>query len=390
MRKLAKLSLVAAVAVAGLTNVNAASLEEAIKGVDVSGQFRFRAQDQSNIVGGTVAKASDRVKQNSTDVEIEVGVKVPVTENITAVFKIDNAPNNGNSEPTTDALDIEDYYFSYNQGALTVNAGQQNIPGRITDGAQGDGIVALYNLGNFTVGAAAFNNHTAGTDGNAAGYTLSSTDGSNTIYTAVPAVAGNADKDVLSVIAMGTVGPVSLLAQYADVADTADTYNLKADASIEMVKVGAEYTETGMDANNDDLSTVKAYASAKVGIVSAKLSYAATGDEGSGSLHSNAGGAAAGLETPAEALLWNIGTSGRADYDAFTIDASVAVTPAISLRAAYLAGEQGTGTNNEVTETLGQISYKVSKNLNTYVRFADVEDQGKEFTRGRVEARYSF
>ena len=350
MKKIAKLSLVAAIAVAGMTNVNAASLEEAIKGVDVSGQFRFRAQDKSDTNTGTS-------NENGTDVEIEVGVKVPVTENVTAVFKIDNAPNNGNSAPTNDALEIEDYYFSYNSGALTVNAGQQNIPGRITDGAQGDGIVALYNLGNFTVGAAAFNNHTA--------------------------VASNADKDVLSVIAMGTVGPVSLSAQYADVTDTSSIYNLKADASIEMVKVGAEYTERDLDANNDDLSTTKAYVSTKVGIVSAKLSYAATGDKGSGSLDQ-------GLEGASEALLWNIGTKGRADYDAITIDASVAITPAISLRAAYLAGEQGTGANNEVTETVGQISYKVSKNLSTYVRFADVEDQGVEFNRGRVEARYSF
>jgi hypothetical protein len=360
MRKLAKLSLVAAVAVAGLTNVNAASLEEAIKGVDVSGQFRFRAQDKSDTINNGVNTDS---AENGTDVEIEVGVKVPVTENVTAVFKIDNAPNNGNSEPTTDALDIEDYYFSYNSGALTVNAGQQNIPGRITDGAQGDGLVALYNLGNFTVGAAAFNNHNAGAAD---------------------------DEDLYSVIAMGTLGPVSLLAQYADVSDTLDTYNLKADASIEMVKVGAEYTETGVDGSSNDYATTKAYVGAKVGIVSATLSYAKTADQGSGSLHSVAGGAAAGLETPAEALLWNIGTSGRADYDAFTIDASVAVTPAISLRAAYLDGEQGTGANTDVKEALGQISYQVAKNLSTYVRFADVEDQGNEYTRGRVEARYSF
>ncbi len=384
MRKLAKLSLVAAVAVAGLTNVNAASLEEAIKGVDVSGQFRFRAQDKSDTINNGVNTAS---AENGTDVEIEVGVKVPVTENVTAVFKIDNAPNNGNSEPTTDALDIEDYYFSYNSGALTVNAGQQNIPGRITDGAEGDGLVALYNLGNFTVGAAAFNNHDAGTDGNAAGFAYDSTTGGST---AVAAVAGNSAADLYSVIAMGTVGPVSLLAQYADVSDTLDTYNLKADASIEMVKVGAEYTETGVDGSSNDYATTKAYVGAKVGIVSATLSYAKTADQGSGSLHSVAGGAAAGLETPAEALLWNIGTSGRADYDAFTIDASVAVTPAISLRAAYLDGEQGTGANTDVKEALGQISYQVAKNLSTYVRFADVEDQGNEYTRGRVEARYSF
>ncbi|WP_122893566.1 porin [Arcobacter peruensis] len=387
MKKIAKLSLVAAVAVAGLTNVNAASLEEAIKGVDVSGQFRFRAQDKSDVVNNGVTTAT---AENGTDVEIEVGVKVPVTENVTAVFKIDNAPNNGNNEPTTDALDVEDYYFSYNAGALTVNAGQQNIPGRITDGAQGDGLVALYNLGNFTVGAAAFNNHDAGTNDVAAvNFNINTDTGVTPATTPAAAVVGNSGKDLYSVIAMGTVGPVSLLGQYADVADTLNTYNLKADVAFQMVKVGAEYTESDVDGSSAELSTAKAYVSGKVGIVSAKLSYAKTGSQGSGSLHSVAGGAAAGLETPAEALLWNIGTSARAGYEAYTIDASVAVTPKISLRAAYSAGEQGP-TDLDVTEALGQISYKVAKNLTTYVRFADVEDQGDEYTRGRVEARYSF
>jgi hypothetical protein len=363
MRKLAKLSLVAAVAVAGLTNVNAASLEEAIKGVDVSGQFRFRAQDKSNSTmngtqyqkaNATTGVMEDVTGENNTDVEIEVGVKVPVTETVTAVFKIDNANDDRDSVTKAD-VEIEDYYFSYNNNGLTVNAGQQNIPGRITDGAQGDGVVALTTLGSVTVGAAAF-------------ITNSLTD-SNNVYSA---------------LAMGTFGPVSLGAQYADVIDYGTTYNVTADASIAMVKVGAEYTESERDANSsDDYSTTKAYISGNVGIVSAKLSYAKTGDQGSGSV-------AQELEAASEALLWNVGTSARADYDAFTIDASVAVTPAISLRAAYSAGEQGTGTNTDVKETLGQISYKVAKNLNTYVRYADVEDQGVEYTRGRIEATYSF
>ena len=42
MKKIAKLSLVAAVAVAGLTTANAQPLEEAIKNVDVSGSVVYR------------------------------------------------------------------------------------------------------------------------------------------------------------------------------------------------------------------------------------------------------------------------------------------------------------------------------------------------------------
>jgi hypothetical protein len=372
MKKIAKLSLVAAVAVAGLTNVNAASLEEAIKGVDVSGQFRFRMQENKDTVS---------VDQESrSDVEVEIGVKVPVNDNVTAVFKIDNAGDHKDDTPSgKGGVAIEDYYFSYNSGALTVNAGQQNIPGRMTDGNQGDGVVALYNLGSATVGAAAFANHN-----------VNATDLAGTDY------AGNG---VLSAIAMGSFGPVSLLAQYATVEDTMDSYNLKADASVGMIKVGAEYTETEIDSalatllsvEEDDRSTLKAYVSGNVGIVSAKLSYAKTGDNGSGAMDSQVD--ASGLEGASEFLLWNLGTSNNADMDLYAIDASVKVTDKISLRAAYAAGDIGDLAESEVEEVLGQVSYKMSKNLNSYLRYAEYDNSGttdNDGQRARVEVQYTF
>ena len=45
MKKIAKLSLVAAVAVAGLTTANAQLLEQAIKKVEVSGSVVYRYND---------------------------------------------------------------------------------------------------------------------------------------------------------------------------------------------------------------------------------------------------------------------------------------------------------------------------------------------------------
>jgi len=378
MKKIAKLSLVAAVAVAGLTNVNAASLEEAIKGVDISGQFRYRFQEKKveGEFASNPALATDTNNETGSDVEIEVTAKVPVTENVTAVIKIDNANNDDDDSITKGSVDIEDYYFSYNAGALTVNAGQQNIPGRMTDGHQGDGIVALYNLGSATIGAAAFANHDVD----------------------VSAVALDGSQSLLSVIAMGNVGPVSLLGQYATVDDTVDSFNLKADANFNMVKVGAEYTESELDAATgvasalrDDRSTLKAYVAGNVGIVSAKLTYAATGDNGSGSIDNQT---TTETETPAEYLLWNLGTATNADMDLYAIDASVKVTPKLSLRAAYAEGEIGSGAGKDVYEVLGQISYKVSKNLNTYVRYAEFDtDAGSNSAdgqRGRVEVKYSF
>ncbi len=372
MKKIAKLSLVTAVMVAGLTNVNAASLEESIKNVDISGQFRFRFQEKK-------VDKSTTTNESNSDVEIEIGVKVPVNDMVTAVFKIDNAGNHKDDSPSGKGdVEIEDYYFSFANNGLTVNAGQQNIPGRLTDAAQGDGIVALQSMGNFTVGAAAFANHNV--DVSALGSTYN---GSQALY---------------SVIALGNVGPVSLLGQYASVEDTVDTYGVKADVAVDMVKLGLEYTASDIDgatgvasAAQDDRSTLKAYVSAKAGIVSAKLTYAKTGDNGSGSIDSQVNDD--GLEAASEFLLWNLGTSNNADMDVVALDASVALTDKISFRAAYATGEIGSATTSDVEEILGQVTYKMSKNLTSYVRYATFDKSGtsdEDGQRGRVEVKYSF
>ena len=48
MRKISKISLVAAVAVAGFSTANAQPLEEAIKNVDVSGSVVYRYDNYDN------------------------------------------------------------------------------------------------------------------------------------------------------------------------------------------------------------------------------------------------------------------------------------------------------------------------------------------------------
>jgi len=373
MKKFVKLSLVAAVAVAGLTTANATPLEEAIKGVDISGQFRYRFQDRS---GENLAAdaASDNI---STDVEVELTAKVPVNDMVTAVMKFDTTRNTASNGTTTqDFIDVEDYYFQYVNGATTVLAGQQNIPGRMTDGHQGNGLVALYNAGEFTVGAAAFADHSV----------TGTVSQGNNIY---------------SVIAMGTVGPVSLLAQYATVEDTLDAYNLKADASIEAIKVGLEYTDLELDdvaakaltltTKKDDRSTFKAYVSGSIDAVSAKLTYASTGKNGSGSIDNQT---MTEVETPAEFLLWNLGTAKQADMDVVAIDASIKLTDTVSLRGAYADGEIGNAAGNSVDEALIQVSYQMSKNLSTYVRYSTYDSNATsdnaDKERGRVEVKYSF
>ena len=60
MRKISKISLVAAVAVAGFSTANAQPLEEAIKNVDVSGSVVYRYNNYDDSIAG-----GDRTDQNN-------------------------------------------------------------------------------------------------------------------------------------------------------------------------------------------------------------------------------------------------------------------------------------------------------------------------------------
>ncbi len=350
MKKFAKMSLVAAVAVAGLTSsVSAKDLSEAIKGVEVSGNFRYRAED---------AKTDNPYSHsNKTDVEIEVGVKVPVTDTITAVFKIDNA-NDDSGSVTKGPLTIEDYYFSYANNGLTVNFGQQNVPGRLTDGTQGDGIVVSKSVNGINLGAGSFITNS-----------FSKHADLNTIY------------------ASSKVGPVSLSAQFSDIADISNAYNLKADATVAMITSGIEYSKRSEDGNSNKDSTLKLYASTKLDAISGKLTYAATGKNGSGSLDS-------GVEAGSEFILFQAYSAGKADFSAIALDLGYAIDSQLSLRAAYADGDYKVGTvKTDLTETLGQVNYKIAKNLNSFFRLSNYETKAgtkSEKTRGRVEVKYTF
>ncbi len=60
MRKISKISLVAAVAVAGFSTANAQPLEEAIKNVDVSGSVVYRYNNYDNSVRTTTDDQTDK------------------------------------------------------------------------------------------------------------------------------------------------------------------------------------------------------------------------------------------------------------------------------------------------------------------------------------------
>jgi len=342
MKKIAKMSLVAAVAVAGLTNVNAASLEEAIKNVDVSGQFHYRMQSKDS--DGSVI---------NTDNDIEVGVKVPVTDNVTAVFKIDNSPNNTNSTFAKADLEIEDYYFSYAKDDLTVNFGQQNIPSRQTDGKQGDGVVVLKKMGGLTLGGAFY------PQTNAAGYS-----------------------DLSSVLATGNVGSAKVLAQYVNISNVATGANLHVAAKVSNVSVSAEYAMVDMDSDDKKYSTTKLTAGGKLGMASVSAMYVMTGKDGSGSFDADS-------DAASELVTFQYGTGGKAEASVFAAKVTVPVMAKTSATLFALTGDSSKDV--DVTEVFGQLTYKAAKNLTAYARVGTVEvGDADSVNRYRLDITYKF
>ena len=182
MRKFTKLSLVAALAVAGLTNVNAASLEEAIKNVDVSGKVYVETLADTNKLGTTQTNTS-------TDIDLDLTLKSKVTDNVTAVVRIQ--ADGGEAEDAAVAaqnVNADNIYFTYANGPLTVNAGKQDMNTPNTDGELGNGLLSTYNLGAVTLAGAYFYDNAAATG-----------------------------SDITVLAALGSAGPVNYQAWYVGV-----------------------------------------------------------------------------------------------------------------------------------------------------------------------------
>ena len=224
MKKIAKISLVAAVAVAGLTSANAQQLEQAIKGVEVSGSVVYRYNDYNNdtnyaVEGKNRTLASDNggkvdtdgnnteggayngtsTKNNGTnsysDNNYKVGLNVaaPVNEFVkfNSRFLVADAkgefagastPNGGldsqdNGDTNVD-VELSNAYFGFTGFKnTTINAGKQGLTTPWTVATQidgneqtGTGLLALHTLNqNVTFAGAYFNQTNLGTSGNLAG-----------------------------------------------------------------------------------------------------------------------------------------------------------------------------------------------------------------------------
>ncbi|AXH08705.1 Campylo_MOMP domain-containing protein [Malaciobacter halophilus] len=412
MKKFAKMSLVAAVAVAGLSTTSSAkALEEAIKNVDVSGTVVYRYDDRS---------FDENTKDKDTNnYKIGLTLKSQVNDDVTAVtrFLVAGADggfaslNHTNGGDANVDVELSNVYFSYTGIAnTTVNVGKQGLTTPWTvaidsDGNEqtGTGILALTNVGPVTLAGAYFNQTNLGTSGDIlpglnseTTVTLTDSNG-DTIDLGSTLNDDFGDKNIATLGLMGNIGPVALDAWYLDMQDVFDTYTLGALAKFNIsdvkLSIGARHTELDLDDVSADDSLTKVELGAKMGIFGANVGYGWTDSEGG----------IGGLDNDAKTAFqgWTMNLNGVNDASLLKLNVNAQVLPSLNLALNYnvLDRDDESTKRPDTTdkEYYLQATYQMSKNFGGYIRFgeADLEDQqtnghDNDGTIGRLQVQYSF
>ncbi|MFX4267137.1 major outer membrane protein [Aliarcobacter butzleri] len=431
MRKISKLSLVAAVAVAGFSTANAQPLEEAIKNVETSGSVVYRYDNFNDSLQGGLGSSEN----NQYKIGLNLSSKVNDYVKFNSRFLVSGADGGFVNLDAHDGDDANaDVLLSHANFAFTgiknttITAGKQGLATPWTvaidsDGNEqtGTGILALSTVGPVTAGAGYFNQTNLDKSGNINGTRTGSTllgqrdvTGLNTIIHGVPpfvpGVAGNdqsmGSRDIYVGALLADLSPVKLEAWYLDMADIFDTYTLVASADFALssdskVGVEARYVSLTLDDTiaraagvDKDNEMYRLQVTGNVGIVNAKVGYTATGKDG--------GLTALDQDAQNATLGWGLTSNGIADADHWQGVLGVNILDNLNLSANYgkLKGRSDVTINNsdrdyKAEELYGQLTYKMSKNLNTYLRYGTLEEKiagqkDLDQDRGRLQVEYTF
>ena len=399
--KLVKLSLAAIVAAGALTSVaSAASLEEAIKNVDVTGYARYRFDSKDSGTGTA----------NKHRFTSDVNFKSALDDNFFGVlgFRYDSIDNSGeriNAKTMVGADDngndnfgqtfnVRQVYLGYTAGNTTITAGRQVLGTFFTDDMVGTGIKLLNSdISGLTLAAVAFDNLQDDGDIGTGALTLGSNN-AEYVY----------DRNLYGAAAIGSYDPVSFQLWYAALDSVAQLYvadvtvgaNLGGvDLSLQAQAAGSSMwaDNAGLGGNTvllDDAIFWAAELGAKafgfdgsVGYVqfdTDEISLISFEDQGS-------------FIDAGEDLLNYTAFAGDNKY--WFVTAGYTFADKVRVGADYVAGEGSNGvTARDVDryEAVARVDYKYSKKLNfkawySYINQENGQDDAKHL---RFEARYNF
>lgn len=425
MRKISKISLVAAVAVAGFSTANAQPLEEAIKNVDVSGSVVYRYNNYDDKQPGQAT--SNQTENNNYKIGLNLSSKVNDYVKFNSRFivgtKTDFASLNSskgagsNNGDTEASVTLSNAYFGFTAIPNTiVNVGKQGLTTPYTvavdingNEQNGTGILALSTFGPITAGAGYFNATNLQDSGNNGQTTNGVTaDHRNVILNGY---------DMYVATVQGDLDFVKLEGWYAGMQETFNSYTFAATSKLDLAEnanLGLEARYVNLQFDNrvkdtlvltsDDNSMFRFAADGKFSIVNARLAYTMTDKDG--------GLTALDQDAKNTSLGWFITSNGIADADYFQGALGVDILDNLNFTAHYgylKADKAGAGktTLNTVAnpalvngdlkqqEVYGQLTYKMSKNLNTYLRYGNFEQKvggAKDIDQdaGRIQVAYTF
>ncbi|WP_323669476.1 porin [Aliarcobacter butzleri] len=423
MRKISKLSLVAAVAVAGFSTANAQPLEEAIKNVDVSGSVVYRYNDYNNDREVNGVKLTDKSDTNNNyKIGLNLSSKVNDYVKFNSRFLVASSTGDfaGPLNTQTGSDVNPDVTLSHANFAFTgiknttITAGKQGLTTPWTvaldsDGNEqtGTGILALSTVGPVTFAGAYFNQTNLDESGDLAG-TLKS-------VMANPALGKNIGSlDIATVGVIADLSPVTVDAWYLNMDQAFDTYTVgaKSDFKFDGGKFGVDARYVSLTLKEsvaraagylngadviDSNSLAKIALTGNLGIFNAKAAYAKTDKDGG----------ITSLDKDSETALlgWSLHTVGKADADYWQGVLGVNILDNLNLSAnygnlQYKANNRPNAADVEEEEVYAQLTYKMSKNLSTYVRYGTyskdttpvggVKAEDNDDTRGRIQVEYTF
>ncbi|WP_152017735.1 major outer membrane protein [Aliarcobacter butzleri] len=418
MRKISKLSLVAAVAVAGFSTANAQPLEEAIKNVDVSGSVVYRYND---------AKAKDKANGVTTNEETNANNNYKIALNLASkvndyvkfnsrfiVGGVDSGfaslDTSSNGDTNVDVTLSNAYFGLTAIPNTTVNVGKQGLTTPWTvavdsDGNEqtGTGVLALSTVGPVTAAAGYFNQTNLGKSGNHPAKDATDAGAAVDYITGGGVVTKTGSRDIIVGGLIADLSPVTLDAWYLDMDEMFDTYSLsaKSDFKFDGGKIGLEarYVQLELDdavaqllTRDDKNSMYRLSVDGKLSIFNAKVAYTGTDKKG--------GLTALDNDAQNTTLGWNLTSNDAFDADYWQAVLGVDVLDNLNISANYgqIKHKEGNfvgADTNKDREYYAQLTYKMSKNLNTYVRYGKLEekvngDKQVDDTVGRLQVEYTF
>ncbi|MDR1554462.1 MAG: major outer membrane protein [Campylobacteraceae bacterium] len=262
--KLTKLSLAAIIAVGALGSfASATPIEEAIKGVDVSGLVRYRYYYGTEFIGSRYANIQEDPvtgelytddKESFNRYSASLNVLTPIADAFSAGVSVRAEGNFAEGERKGSAASygtlasvtgLDKAFFQYAANGVTAKIGKFEIPTPWTEsgynGNRGNGVLALYSGVKDWTFAGAYYNQVAGTV----------TDG-----------LGVGERDLYAVAAIGAAGPVALqfwAAHNVQVFDTVyaeavlNLNGIYAKGQVNWLKLADEtITALGLDPDKDD------------------------------------------------------------------------------------------------------------------------------------------